>query len=205
MNSSEGKTRFWWGVLAAALVVMAGAYFWDVSQRREQRLLPILGRVDDFSLKNQNGQPVTRQDLLGKAWVADFIYTTCPDQCPMMSRKMQVIQGLIPKQAPVQLVSISVDPAHDAPKVLARYAEKYHYDASRWHFLTGPSKSVAALTQSFKLPTPVQRPKNMIDHSNMLVLVDARSRIRGYYDANDEEAVNKLIKDVSVLTGEAVR
>src|SRR6478672_4676030 len=111
-------TRFWWGLFISALIAMGGIYAWDRSRSHEEKLLPILGRIDNFSLRNQNNQPVTRQDLLGKAWIADFIYTSCPDQCPMMSRRMEVVQGLIPKEAPVQLVSVTVDPKRDTPKAL---------------------------------------------------------------------------------------
>jgi protein SCO1 len=201
------KKWFWWGLLGVALIGMGGIFIWDsVYRKGAQPPLPILGRVDDFTLQDQNDRPLSRQDLMGKAWVADFIYTTCPDQCPMMSRSMQVIQGMVPKKAPVALVSISVDPQTDTPDTLNRYSKKFHSEPGRWHFLTGSQDAILALIRSFKLPTPVRTPKkNVIDHSNQLVLVDARSRIRGYYDGTREEDVQRLIKEVSQLAEDTVQ
>jgi protein SCO1 len=205
MGSADGKSKFWWGFLGIVLIGLGGIFVWDsFSRKSAEPPLPILGRVDNFTLQDQNDRPLSRQDLMGKIWIADFIYTTCPDQCPMMSRAMQVIQGLVPKKAPVHLVSVSVDPKRDTPPVMAQYAQKYHSEPGRWSFLTGKEADILELTKSFQLPAPVQAPKNLIDHSQQLVLVDARSRIRGYYDGTNELEVKRLVKDVSQLAEDTV-
>ena len=76
--------------------------------------------VPNFTLVDQDGRPFGNAQSSGHPWVADFIYTTCATQCPLMSLKMQSLQGQLPED--VKLVSFSVDPQHDTPTVLADYA-----------------------------------------------------------------------------------
>jgi protein SCO1/2 len=199
MSDPAKQTWIWWALLGVTLVGITGIFVRDALRSPDERALPVLGRVENFTLRNQNDQPVTRQDLLGKIWVADFIYTSCPDQCPMMSRQMEVVQGMVPKKAPVHLLSISVDPKRDTPKTLATYAEKYHYEAGRWYFLTGQPDQIQSLTRSMKLPQAEPTPQNQFNHIKTMVLVDARSRIRGYYDGTSETEVRKLVRDISHL------
>ena len=134
--------KVWWGLLGAALIGISSAFLWKtLTQQAVGTALPILGEMPAFSLVDQTGRTVTQNDLKGKTWIADFIYTSCPDQCPMISRHMEVLQGLLPKESRIQLVSISVDPKHDTPAVLARYAKRYHADPAHWRFLTGRPRS----------------------------------------------------------------
>ena len=134
--------------------------------------LPIYGQVPDFELTTQDNTPLKRQDLLGKVWVADFIYTTCNGPCPMMTQKMRQVQSTFPD---VLLLSFSVDPEHDTPSKLAAYAAAARA-TPRWRFLTGDRKTLQMLSrEAFKLSDLG------LTHSTRLVLVDDKSRIRGYY------------------------
>jgi protein SCO1/2 len=140
------------------------------------RPLPILGQVPQFQLTAQTGRPFDSQSLDGHIWVADFIYTTCPGPCPMMSSQMRRLQ--ISTTPNISLVSFTVDPEHDTPPVLAAYAKHFTADPARWHFLTGePSRLNDLGLNTFKL--------NSVDgsliHSTRFVLVDGARRIRGYY------------------------
>ena len=191
----------WCGLLVVTLAGMSGAFIWKAVTRNDPGAanLPVLGQVPDFSLMDQANRRWARQDLLGRTWVADFIYTRCPNLCPMMSRKMEVIQGLLPKESDIQLVSISVDPQHDKPPVLARYSRRFHA-GSRWHFLTGAPEAVHRLSDGFKLTTPGEPPaRRVTNHSNRLILVDAKARIRGYYDGTNDKEIQRLVKDLSAL------
>jgi protein SCO1/2 len=155
--------------------------------------LPVLGDVPDFELTAQTGQSITRQMLDGHVWVADFVYTTCPGPCPMMSSRMSQVQKATADLPDVKLVSFTVDPAHDTPPVLAEYAKHFLAEPDRWYFLTGPQSTLNRLgLQGFKL-NPVD---GNLDHSTRFVLVDRKARIRGYYQFTDDDFPKRLLADV---------
>ena len=154
--------------------------------------LPSYGEVPDFVLTAQSGQEFHGRSLAGKIWVADFIFTTCPGPCPRMSAQMRRIQEARKK---VSLVSFTVDPDHDSPRVLAEYAGPFHADPARWVFLTGPRDTLHVLIRdTFKLGDV----KGVMDHSTKFVLVDGQSQIRGYY-SSDAGGVAQLVADVRRL------
>ena len=84
--------------------------------------------VPPFSLTERTGKTVTNGDLQGKVWVADFIYTTCPGPCPIISASMAQLQQKLTGDNRVQLVSFSVDPQDDTPAVLTAYANRFEAD-----------------------------------------------------------------------------
>ena len=196
----------WWGLLMLTFVGASAAFLWEsVVVRRAEGRLPLLGDVQDFALTDQDHRPLTRQTLLGSTWVADFIYTECGSQCPRMSRQMARIQSLLPKESTMKLLSISVDPEHDTPEVLARYAQRYGADPTRWWFATGSSDTLHRLAENFKLaPRGPSAESFTLNHSNRLILVDSGSHIRGYYEGTDDQAVQQLIKDMSSLAAKDV-
>ncbi len=152
--------------------------------------------VPDFSLVDQQGRAVTRDDLKGQVWVADFFFTHCPAQCPMMTERMAKLQRVLPQGAPVKLVSITVDPEQDSPEVLAEYAKKYGAEEGRWIFLTGDKQAIIRLAnEGFLLPAG----DNPNDHSLRLTLVDRSGRIRGYYDSSDDRSVAELQRRLKEL------
>src|SRR5260370_12349444 len=110
-----------------------------------QRAVSSYGAVPSFQLVNQNGQPFGSAQLAGKIWIADFIYTTCPGPCPMISSRMSELQKPLEK-TDVHLVSFSVDPEKDTPQVLRGYADKLQADPARWDFLTGPKIAIYKLS-----------------------------------------------------------
>jgi protein SCO1 len=178
------------------LVVVAAFGFLLCSCARSTSALPVFYDVSEFQLTAQNGQPFSSRVLAGKIWLADFIYTTCPGPCPRMTSQMRELQDAIPD---VDLISFTVDPAHDTPAVLAGYAQAHHADSARWHFLTGPEASLQTLDRDvFKLGDL----DASLEHSTRFVLVDRRARIRGYYDTSEPDAVAKIIDAVHALAGE---
>jgi len=194
--------KIWWGLLGATLLGISSAFMVKTLRHKPaEPALPLMGDMPAFALTDQSGRAVTQNDLKGKTWVVDFIYTTCPDQCPMLSRHMEGLQGLLPKESTIQLVSISVDPTHDTPAVLAQYAKRYHADPSHWRFLTGRPETIQRLQAGLKLAPPNNSPgEKTIDHSSRLILVDAQARVRGYYDATENKDVQRLVKDLSGLS-----
>jgi protein SCO1 len=169
----------------------------------QQRTVSAYGKVPIFQLTNQNGQPFGSAQLTGKIWIADFIYTTCPGPCPMISTRMGELQKPLEK-TDVHLVSFSVDPEKDTPEVLRKYADNLHADPKRWAFLTGTKSSIYKLSHDgFKLAVSDRsEAEGMPVHSTRMVLVDRHGEIRGYYDAIGPEAITKLVADTTHLLRE---
>ncbi|MBP7814304.1 MAG: SCO family protein [Thermoanaerobaculia bacterium] len=199
--------------LALALALPASALLvWR--ERAAKPPLPTLGRVPSFSLLERDGSTVRREDLAGRPWVADFIFTRCVLSCPRLTAEMKRLRERLPDREAVRLVSLSVDPEHDRPEVLAEYAARHGIapDDRGWLFLTGEHDPVWALIrEGFRVavsrpePGPLANPLEPIVHSTHFVLVDATGEIRGYYSAFDEEAVNRLLADLARLLATAPR
>jgi len=168
-----------------------------------QRNISAYGTVPGFQLTNQNGQPFGSAQLSGKIWIADFIYTTCPGPCPMISGRMSELQKPLDK-TDVHLVSFSVDPEKDTPEVLRAYADKLQAEPGHWDFLTGAKSAIYNLSHDgFKLAvSDGSEAQGIPVHSTRMVLVDRHGQIRGYYDATEPEAITKLLADTNHLLRE---
>ena len=168
-----------------------------------QRSISAYGTVPGFQLTNQNGQPFGSAQLSGKIWIADFIYTTCPGPCPMISSRMSELQKPLQK-TDVHLVSFSVNPEKDTPEVLRGYADKLQAEPGRWDFLTGAKPAIYKLSHDgFKLAvSDGSNAQGSPVHSTRMVLVDRHAQIRGYYDATEPEAITKLLADTNHLLRE---
>ena len=159
--------------------------------------LPVLGQVPAFSLVDQHSRTVTDGALHGSPWIADFIFTRCSGQCPMMTARMAELGKAVPGK--ITLVSFTVDPAWDSPQVLSAYAAQYQAD-SRWVFVTGDPAVIRRICrEGFKLSVSDETEPDMLTHSSRLALVDRDGRIRGYYDAGDDAAMRQLRKDAKAL------
>lgn len=199
-----------WGILVLALVAVAVATAVQRLKNPAAEALPLLGRVPAFTLTNQDGKTVRLSDLAGRPWVADFVFTKCPSSCPILSTQMAQLDRFLDQRGDavrgVRLVSISVDPVHDTPPVLARYAASFKA-SRRWLFLTGGRDEVYGLiTQGFKLgvddtPAPQVKGAEPIIHSTRFVLVDGEGNIRGYYGAFTDGAMEQLRNDLLRLAG----
>jgi protein SCO1/2 len=161
--------------------------------------LPSYSVVSDFTLTDENGQPFGSANLNGKIWVADFFFTTCNGPCPRMSTQMNSVQKAVREYPDVQMVSFTVDPATDTPIVLAAYARRYKADAGRWHFLTGPQETLNKLARKSFLLGDVDGTRQ---HSTRFVLIDAKGRVRGYYQTAEKESIPQLLDDIQKLRKE---
>jgi protein SCO1/2 len=162
--------------------------------------LPVMNTVPAFTLTERSAREVKNQDLAGKIWIADFVYTSCGGMCPIMSEKMRKLQDKLP--AEVSLVSFSVDPDVDTPAVLTEYAKKFGADPNRWLFLTGSKESLFQLSKDgFKLAVDDSggTEQEPITHSSRFALVDREGRIRGYYSMEDPAEFAHIIKDAKSL------
>lgn len=168
--------------------------------------IPVISEVPDFTLIGHDGKPVGRSHLLGRVWVADFIFTRCAGPCPAMTTRMSQLAGQFKNDRSVQLVTITVDPERDTPAALAEYAGLMKADTTRWWFLTGAKEAIWTLSrEGFKLGAG-ENPKGTPEfdkmpffHSTRFVLVDQQARIRGYYDGVDPKALTRLLDDARAL------
>ena len=197
-----------WKKFCASFLVSAFIASNSVSLLADERL-PIYGRVPDFKFMERSGREMKLADLKGKVWIADFIFTRCQGQCPMLTGRMAGLQEKL-VQPDIQLVSFSVDPEHDTPQILSKYASRYHAQENKWFFLTGAKSTMwDFITEGFSLGIGEASPEDLkagaepVMHTNRFVLVDREENIRGYYDGSGPPAMEKLIKDASQLASSA--
>jgi protein SCO1/2 len=194
-----GRPIFW--------VVFVGLIFsWPIARTLGVSLppnLPVLGELPAFELTSHEGRPFRSEDLKGRAWVANFIFTRCPTVCPKFSEKMAEVQHRSRNLGHAfQMVSFTADPEYDTPEKLAEYAKQYRA-SRRWSFVTGPPESVRkTVVDGLKVSMgkdPEAEGFLGIFHGTHFVLVDTKNRIRGYYDSNDQDAIDRMLYDAGLL------
>lgn len=198
--------RIVWVALGGVVVAVIVAGLWSLVSSRHDGSLPVMGAVPDFRLVERSGRAVTRADLAGRVWVANFIFTSCSGVCPVLSARMAELRQKLGNVAPdVRSVSMSVDPTRDTPAVLREYAGRYGA-GDGWLFLTGDRKALHELIRDgFHLSVAERSPEEGVDpgelitHSDRFVLVDRRSRIRGYYRGTEPDALVDLFRDAQAL------
>jgi len=153
---------------------------------------PVLSQLPAFSLVGADGKPFGSEDLRGQVYIASFFFTSCRSICPAIMKGVARLQDGFDQRsiAGIRLVSISVDPEHDTPEVLASYARANGCDPRRWTLLTGDPQAIRKLVvEGFKTPLvspPPGGPEPIdIAHTGKLVLVDGSGRIRGYYGTDE--------------------
>ena len=189
------KTRFIiYGVVAVLLLI---TYLTKESNSNSE--LPVLGTIPEFYFTDSRDKKISRADLNGKVWVADFIFTTCTMACPVLTGNMNLVHKEFQNNDDVRIVSISVYPEYDTPEVLKKYASQYDANTNRWHFLTGPEENVQnVIKNGFKMGDY----EDIIFHSEKFALVDQKGRLRGYYSGMQTEDVTRLKKDIKKLLKE---
>ena len=194
------KSTLVWVALGVIIIAIAGINLWSVFDPKPEVLTETVAvSVPDFSLTNQQGEPLGLSDMVGKIWIADFIFTNCPTICPAMTQEMARLQSEFVAD-PIYFVSFSVDPERDTPKVLSRYAKAYGADDRRWHFLTGDKTHIYQLAeQGFSLAAGHKGSE--ILHSPRFVLVKPDGTIHDFYDSRSGPAMLRLRRDIKALLG----
>ncbi|HEX5708141.1 MAG TPA: SCO family protein [Pyrinomonadaceae bacterium] len=163
--------------------------------------------LPDLSLVNQDGRRVRLRDYKGRALLVNFIYTRCPlpDYCPMLSTKFAEVNKALESNAELRpkthLLSVSVDPAYDTPKVLrsygAGYTEKFEDERfEHWEFLTGTADEVKRVAEFFGLEYYPE--KEQIIHTLRTSLVAPDGRVHKTYRGNDWQPAD-VLRDVEAL------
>jgi len=216
-NSPRPPRTIWIGfLLVFGLLALAFAmWFAQISRQLVRPPLPVIGRVEDFTLTNQDGKISTLADFTNHVWVADIIFTRCAGPCPRMTGQMKSLQNLLPPDSNARLVTLTTDPDFDTPTVLKKYAERFGADFNRWTFLAGTKKEIAALaSDSLKLSAVPVKPEDRKDdadlfiHTTIFVVVDKHAQLRGSFETGGDgvdwtnEVQPRLLKTVRQLENE---
>jgi protein SCO1 len=160
--------------------------------------------IADFELVNQYGACVKKETTSNKIYVANFFFATCQSICPEMSTNLADVQAAFKNNDSLLILSHSVNPLHDTVEVLKNYADTYQAEQNKWHLLTGDKKQIYDLAKVSYLVNALEddgTPEGFL-HSELLLLIDTKSRIRGMYDGTNKAEVKKLIEDIKLLRQE---
>jgi protein SCO1/2 len=146
--------------------------------------------VPDFKLTDQKKRPASLSELRGKVVAVNFIYTSCalPNFCLRLANNFGVLQKRFARQLGRDLVllTISFDPVHDTPDVLAKYAEQWKANAANWHFLTGPASEIQRVCHL--LGVHAFPNEGLMDHSLHTVLIDRQGKLAVNIEGNQFSA-----------------
>lgn len=158
--------------------------------------------IADFTFTNQEGKEINNLSVDGKVYVADFFFTSCPTICPVMKTQMLRVYEKFKDQPDFLILSHTLDPTHDTPKLLKDFASKLGVeDDKTWHFLTGDQEKIFEIGQTSYMTTAMadQAEPGGYLHSGAFILVDQNGHIRGVYDGTKEDQVNRLMNDIPKL------
>ena len=161
--------------------------------------------VDTFSLKNQLGQTITKDSLNGYIYVANFFFTTCSSICPKMINNLQVLQDSFANNSAVKLVSFSVMPWVDSVAALKEYGDLHDVDPKKWYLLTGSKERIYDLGRKSYFAEKglgLQKTTNEFLHTESMLLIDKKGRLRGIYNATQKVDIERVSEDIKVLLKE---
>jgi protein SCO1 len=191
-----GVNRKWVVLLIIAIVILSAC-----GKKEIQNALNY--PVEDFNYSNQDGETFGLEDLKGKVWVADFIFTSCLDVCSPMTFHMEKLQKMAKKEGVtnIEFVSFSVDPSLDTPEKLKEFGENFNVDFANWNFLTGyKQKEIENFAlKSFK--TLVLKPQqgDQVIHGTDFYLVGPKGTVLKYYTGLNEIPFKEIINDIKSL------
>jgi protein SCO1/2 len=206
LPARPGIPRIGWVVAFLTAAGLIGLAYVSLKSTRPPTLpsnLEKISKVPEFQLTDQTGQPITLENLKGKIWAANFIFTRCKGPCPITVLRMQELNTKLKKaRGDVELVTFTVDPEYDTPEVLKTFGEQLGADPAAWKFLTGTPDAIKNIVVTGLLQPIAKEPDGTPAHSSRIVLVDAQGWLRGYRDGLDPEAVQKLMVDIGELLRE---
>jgi protein SCO1 len=174
-----------WGI-SVLLFLALGVLVWpplvQAHEAEDEQRLPTIGAAPDFALTSQDGAAVTLGSFRGKVVAVTFIYTACPDVCPLLSDKLARVQDELGADfgTKVAFLSITVDPERDTPEALKEYAEALDADLAGWSFLTGAPAAIRDVAHRYGVAVRAAA-DGQVDHTLLTTLVDRRGAMRVQY------------------------
>ncbi|WP_445714832.1 SCO family protein [Flavobacterium sp.] len=173
-----------------------------------------IGPVPEFKLTNQDNKAISDKDYLGKVYVVEFFFSTCPTICPKMNESMLQLQNEFYGNPNFGIASITIDPSNDTPQVLKEHAKLLGVKHYNWHFLTGDKEYIYSLAnKGFNLYAGENnKVAGGFEHSGLFALIDKDGKIRCrkdaqgnpilYYDGLDPVGVEAIKEDIKKLLEE---
>jgi protein SCO1/2 len=176
----------------------------------------------DFQLQDQFDRPIRLSDQRGKVVVLTFLYTNCPDACPIITERLHQAYGQLgPDSTKISILAVTVDPAHDTIAQVRTYSTSKDM-MDKWHFLVGTPTTLGPVWRAYgidavnlddqaaqarvvaassSVPTPTALPAaGLVDHSSPLFIIDRSGKARAILDVNFAPA--DLVQDVRALLTE---
>lgn len=141
-------------------------------------------KIPEFSFIDHNGNIITNEDYLGKVYVVEFFFTTCPTICPIMNRNLVNVQNHFKDFENFGVASFTINPEVDTPEVLKAYAKAYGITNPNWHLMTGSEDAIYKLAnEGFNLYTAKDETvEGGFEHSGNFALIDKEGYIRSRRD-----------------------
>ncbi|MBM78577.1 MAG: hypothetical protein CL846_08850 [Crocinitomicaceae bacterium] len=166
----------------------------------------IFHTVPYWEFQNQSGLTISSESVDDKIHVVDFFFTNCPTICPKKTVNIKKIQETIQKKCipNVEFLSFSVDPESDSIEKLRYYAMDYEVNTLNWNFLTGDKDDIYELgVKGYLLPCQEDpSAEGGFLHSEKIILVDKKSRLRAQYDGTNYEDLKRIVSDIQLLQEE---
>ena len=162
--------------------------------------------ISNFELTDQLNQKISKKILYNKIVVANFFFVSCPSICPKMTQNLLTIHRQYIMDSSLLILSHTVWPEVDQVPLLFSYAEKYDVNHNTWRFLTGKKEELYRLARQDYLAAPDINDPNFqhgsnadFIHTENIVLLDTKQRIRGYYNGTDSLEMDRLLEDIEIL------
>lgn len=184
------------------------------SKETSEDLLVSIGKAPKFSLTNQDNKTITNEDYIGKVYLVEFFFSTCPTICPIMNKNMVELQNYFDGEKKFGIASITINPANDTPQVLKEHAIHLGVNNPNWHFLSGDKDYIYSLAnKGFSIFAGENKDsEGGFEHSGLFALIDKKGNIRSrkddfgnpivYYDGIEAKGVAALKQDIKVLLSE---
>ncbi|OGX78344.1 cytochrome c oxidase assembly protein [Exiguobacterium sp. SH31] len=164
---------------------------------------PLNWEIESFDYMNQDEEMVSLDDLKGKVWMADFVFTNCETVCPPMTYNMTKLNEALVEEGveDVQFVSFSVDPTVDTPDKIKQFMSGYDLAEADWQFLTGYSQDEieAFAQQNFKALVRKPDEGTQVDHATWFYLVDQDGKIIKAYQGFQDVPIEEIVNDIKIL------
>lgn len=193
------------------ITIIVCSIFMSCKKQENSGELLKIGTVPKFELLNQNNEFITNKSLLGKVYVLEFFFSTCPSICPKMNKNMLILEKYFLKNPEFGIISITINPEFDTPKILKLHAKALGVQSSNWFFLTGDKETILKLSNSgFNIYAGENNKKlGNFEHSGLFALIDKKGFIRSrkdtsgnpitYYNGLEDTDIQYLKEDISNL------
>lgn len=202
-------------VIGIIATVFLGLGLLILSRQKEEERWNSENKIDtyweigDFELIDQKGEPFSSEQLEGKIWLANFVFTSCTAECPLLTQQMSLVRRNLGPRPDIAFVSFSVDPQTDTPRRLNDYAKLYG-EAPNWSLLTGDVDTVTELvTKKFMVPLSTDEDAasesgdRTISHSDKMLVIDGNGVVRYFCNGLNQRTVESLTNVFQVLLQES--